>query len=768
LTALRILFATAFVFATCRAAGFLLFRAISLNLRRGERLFLEFVTGSALVSTLIFFLAVCQLVYTSVMTAIGAVVVLAALYFRRPKQPRRPAVSGPVHSASFTVPGLTVNLSAVRSRRPAPTAPGDEPGTSLPLLWKFLFWVPYLLFGAMYLVTAMLPEMSPDGTAYHVGLIARYYDHRGFYAIPTSLFSGLAQGIEMLFLLAFALGRHSAAATVHLLFLLTLPFGMLAWARRAGVPKAGVLAAMLFYLAPVAGRDGTIAYIDVATAAVVFACFQLLEIWRAERNDVLLIPAGILAGFAYACKITAAPALVFAVLYVLAVSKSPRRAVTTSLWAALIALPWVAKTTILFHNPFYPVFNHWFPNPWQYVMTESEMRLTMQHLSGVAWWQVPWEAIAGGKLAGIIGPVFLLSPLALLTLRSKTGRFVLLGFLLLFLPFYTNIGTRFLIPCLPFLCVALAMAILSVPRAGTALAALAIVAHAGLSWPYLIDRWSPVYQWRIDHSDWRAALRITPEKEYLEETWNDYKPGLMLDRYVPPGDRVFSPAMGQMAYQHREVLGTFESALGRRAYLLFITALEPQLAKTWNREIHFPPVKTSRVRLTSATRFDNDLRIGELRFALGKAEIPRAPSWRLTASTNPWEIPLAFDNSPVSFWTSGETVYPGLFVEVNFGKPVELDRMLVAQSEDERWISLRPSALVEGKWQKLRSRESDLLEQPRSTLRMEIREEWKSMGIRWILIPDRSYGADDLRKNALYWGITQVATTNGYRLWKLD
>ena len=51
---------------------------------------------------------------------------------------------------------------------------------------------------------------------------------------------------------------------------------------------------------------------------------------------------------------------------------------------------------------------------------------------------------------------------------------------------------------------------------------------------------------------------------------------------------------------------------------------------------------------------------------------------------------------------------------------------------------------------------------------MEIREEWKSMGIHWILIPDTSYGADDLRKNALFWGITEVAKTNGYRLWKLD
>jgi hypothetical protein len=37
-----------------------------------------------------------------------------------------------------------------------------------------------------------------------------------------------------------------------------------------------------------------------------------------------------------------------------------------------------------------------------------------------------------------------------------------------------------------------------------------------------------------------------------------------------------------------------------------------------------------------------------------------------------------------------------------------------------------------------------------------------------LLISDGSYGADDLRDKTLYWGITQVAETNGFRLWKLN
>ena len=73
-----------------------------------------------------------------------------------------------------------------------------------------------------------------------------------------------------------------------------------------------------------------------------------------------------------------------------------------------------------------------------------------------------------------------------------------------------------------------------------------------------IDRWLPANQWRVEPGKISVLLRRKPETQFLEEHWQDYKPGLLLDRYVPAGERVLSPGMGQMAYQHREVLGTFD------------------------------------------------------------------------------------------------------------------------------------------------------------------------------------------------------------------
>lgn len=742
--AIRILFGAIVVYGVCRAAGYLLFSALKLSFRRAETSFLEFMAGTPLVSLLVFSLASARLVYTSVLCSMGALILLAAV------------------------------VTYKYRRRQTPSAqPDSEP---LPVAWQLAFWIPFLVFSGLYVIAAMSPETSPDGTGYHLGLISRYYDHRGFYRITTNQFAGLAEGIEMLFLMAFAIGRHSAAAMVHLLFLLTLPFGMMAWARRFGFAKAGVLAALLFYLAPIVGKDGTIAYVDVATAAVVFAVFFLLEVWRQDHIDRILIPAGLLAGFAYACKITAATTVVHAFLYVVVVCllrRCPIRVVvrsagTVALFASIVAVPWMLKDLIQFGNPFFPLFNNWFPNPYQYPMVEAEMRQIMTNVSGVSLSRIPYQVIMGGSLFGVLGPVFALSPLAFLALRTAAGRRLALAFLPVFITYFTNINARFLIPSLPFLALAFAIGLLSLPRIGPALALTAILLHAFLSWPMNIRLWSDSFQWKIDQTDWRIALRRIPEQQYLETFWPDYKPGLLLDRFVPAGERVFSPDLGQMAYQRREVIGTWDSAFGRRAFLTFLMAEVPELGSTWHREIHFRHVTTSRIRLVADSDIDTDVRISELRFALDAAEILRGPKWRISASANPWEVQYAFDGSAASWWTSGQRPNKGIWLQTDFAQPVTLNRVLVDQSEDQRWISLKPEAWLDGRWVPLHARESDLETPPRATLRREVRDELKFLNIHWILMRNGSFGAEDLRNNAGLWGISQVAEANGFKLWRLN
>ena len=230
--AVYILFGALFTVASATALGTLLFRRLSCRLERDEYILFSFLTGSALLSTLVFLLCAVGLARKGVFLAVG-IAALACAYRFRALPPRG-------KKAESTVT-------------------------------QKLFWVLYGLFGVMYFFHAMAPELSPDGLTYHLGIVSHYYQWHGFRQITTSMYANLSQGMEMLFLFSFAFGRHSAAALVHFAFLMSLPLLMAAYARRFELGIAGMVGGLLVFLSPVVGIDGSSAYNDVAVACVLLA-----------------------------------------------------------------------------------------------------------------------------------------------------------------------------------------------------------------------------------------------------------------------------------------------------------------------------------------------------------------------------------------------------------------------------------------------------------------------------------------------------------------
>ena len=70
---------------------------------------------------------------------------------------------------------------------------------------------------------------------------------------------------------------------------------------------------------------------------------------------------------------------------------------------------------------------------------------------------IPWDATVTGDflVGGLLGPVFLLTPLALVGMRRATIRQLWLAGFVCLIPYPLNIGTRFLILALPFFALAL-------------------------------------------------------------------------------------------------------------------------------------------------------------------------------------------------------------------------------------------------------------------------------------------------------------------------
>ena len=67
-------------------------------------------------------------------------------------------------------------------------------------------------FSLAYLFNALAPETSMDGVNHGLGMVARYCREHGFRQFSPEAQPHLPQTVQMLFLVAYAFGAHSAAS----------------------------------------------------------------------------------------------------------------------------------------------------------------------------------------------------------------------------------------------------------------------------------------------------------------------------------------------------------------------------------------------------------------------------------------------------------------------------------------------------------------------------------------------------------------------------
>jgi hypothetical protein len=617
---------------------------------------------------------------------------------------------------------------------------------------------------AVYLANAMAPEVSPDGSAYHLSLVARYLREHGFHRITWDLYASLSEGVEMLFLFASAFGRHSAAAVVHFAFLVSLAWLMFGYGRRAGFPVAGACAAVLVFASPIVGLDGTTAYNDVALAAVAFTLFYLLELWSDSRHARLLPAIGLVAGFAYAVKYTGWAAVVYAAGFVLWKSRRWRDAAVVCGCALLSIAPWMVKNWIWVQNPVAPFFNQYFRNPFVTIAFEKEYSDYFKLYDLTSRWQIPKAVTVSAQLQGVLGPVFLLAPLALLALRRREGRRLLFAAVVFGVSYFGNIGTRFLIPPLPFVAMALAMVLASIPGLAVAVA----VVHAVLSWPSVIPRYTLPGSMHLLKIPWRDALRLRDSGYFFRTRLGGYGAVRTIDDRTPPGATVFTFRPIPEAYTSRRVLVEYESAFNENIGRILKGAFAGGLQPTWRLRFQFPRQALAAIRVVQTAPGRDQWSIHELRIFDGGQELARSPGWRLTADPFPWSIQDAFDNSPLTLWRTGEAIRPGMYVQVNFHAAQQADTVLIESSPDQSQIRLKLEGEdTAGRWQTLSAGPAISETGLPLGLRRAAARELERRGVGYLLIFDDEFGAADFRANQDLWGIREIGHADGGRLYQL-
>jgi len=733
---LRAAASAAFTGVASLALGLCILRKLAVSLTRLEEYLFGFLAGSAALSLAVFLFTAIHLAYTAVFVSFGvATIAIWITRFRDQPKPERSACGFPK--------------------------------------WWFLFALLLCLpYAELYLSRALGPEYSPDGITYHVALIARYLREHHFPIITTKFYASFPEALEMLFLFAFSIGKHSAAASTHLLFLFATAAALIGFGLRFNAPKAGIAAAAVFFMAPIVGWDASISYVDVAEACACFALFYAIEIWRQHDDHRMLAVAGIMAGFAAAIKYTGFIAIPFS-LAVVAWHVRKRHGQWKRclpllvLPEILLVAPWLIKNVVEVRNPVSPFFNRLFPNPYVYVCFEDEYTQGLSHPNNITWSEFPLElTVHGERLQGLFGPLLLLAPLGLLALRWPIGRQILVAGLVFALPYPANPGSRFLIPAIPFFILAMAITLshwrFTLPAA--------LVFHFLVCEPAALEEYASPRAMRLERAHWDETLRERPETEVLAARIEAY--GLMrfIDANLAAGARIYHLGAGEVpaVYMKQVVDGEYEGALNYKVRNMMWSAVFKEMQPTWRDTFSFKSTRLASIRVRQVAESDAIWTVSELRFYREGRELMPQPDWQFKAQPFPWDVHLAFDRNPVTSWRAWQKSRPGMFVKATFHQPIEVDRVTIDGPRDQPDIRL----LVEGEdpagHAVALSSEAVRQDIPLPDgWRLMIGNQLKSYGYTHLLIDKSAPVFDDIRDAPGQWGMTLVTEQRNYRLYQL-
>ncbi|HWC95532.1 MAG TPA: glycosyltransferase family 39 protein [Candidatus Sulfopaludibacter sp.] len=690
--------------------------------------------GVAAESLLVFLLLLCQAAWWPAFLGLG-ICCIAALKWRTPSvEPNPPAVQ-PLSSRARLVAGVI-----------------------------------FAAYGIFYVVNGLAPEIQADGLTYHLGLPFEYLrlggfpDHIRFYDL-------IPQGMEMVYTMAFAFGRHAAAKLVELgLFAAGVPL-IFRIGRRLGMSDtASLVVAVFYWSAPVFGLTGSSTYNDVALVFFTLAAFYLLLVWRDTGETRYLAPAGVLTGFCYAIKFPGAFAAAAAMVFVLVSGRAAlkgrfRHAVLLAAGMACAVAPWMIRAAVLTHNPLAPLRDSLFPNAYFHVRTDLELAEGMRSLHGVRPGSVPWELALGDHLMGTFGPMLYLLPLGFLAWRKPAARACLWGALILAVPWWSNTGARFLMSAV--ILAAFAVALMLPAKA----AWVVIAVQALVCWPPLLNAWQPPYTFRLHELPWKAALGVESEPHYLANHTPDYNVAKMVEHFTPPDAAIYSLMPVANAYTARDVSVAWQSAEGDRLIDTLRMAARFKEDPLYNWTASWPAMGLRALRFRMAGSYDSEWDIDEIQLFSDNVRIFNSPNWSLRAWPNVWEAPLAFDNHRSTRWRTWQDVRRGMFLEVDLDHPQKLTsaNMITHSVEYPCAVEFYGQGL-DGKWSLLSNRPS-MVQLPTEDLRLEATGVIRHAGYRYLLAPLGSDGNGPLgqlmMKQAPHWGLELMGVAGPNALFKL-
>ena len=333
--------------------------------------------------------------------------------------------------------------------------------------------LPFILLGVlvfMALLRAATPPFGTDALVYHLAVPKAYLENHGLVHLPNNIYALYPQQVEMLYLLALALGGGALAQWLGFGLVLLLLFGLYLFFRAWAGPRCATLPPLLLLSTPTFFKVSTSAYIDLQLAGFIFLSFYCWTLWRARRHDGWFLLMAVFAGAAFATKLTGAIALPLAFLGLLLEARTRNNIAWTgkmTLWlgglSLALILPWWARNYYFTGNPFAPFFMQFFGGEQAINWDAERGNQLMQYLKlfgmghGVRdFLLLPWNLTVHAaehslRFDGQIGPAYLLLLPGLLFLRRNALPMAAVFFVLIVFWFQQTQQIRMLAPAFVFL-----------------------------------------------------------------------------------------------------------------------------------------------------------------------------------------------------------------------------------------------------------------------------------------------------------------------------
>jgi len=298
--------------------------------------------------------------------------------------------------------------------------------------YKFPFsWIllaAFMVFIIINIFKALLPPHGPtDVLYYHLTLPKLFLDHNSLVSNPTFFPSFFPSNGELIFSLALVLGGPVMVNLINFGFALLTVIALYVYTQKYFVRELALIPGIFYLTCPVVNSWGTMAYPDNILGFYLFLLVMHFGEISEKFNGKKAVLGGIFTGMILGIKYQAI-FLTTLIYFFFFISKRGRK---VAVWLAIslsigivIASPWFIRNYILTQNPFFPIFNDFFPSPllrkgsWWEINTQGSkvflsafIKLKENYFFPFNYlWTGAWGK--GGDFQRYLGPLFLFfSPL---------------------------------------------------------------------------------------------------------------------------------------------------------------------------------------------------------------------------------------------------------------------------------------------------------------------------------------------------------------------